>query len=164
MLYLTQNNGRTIECNGWDDVKKNLSVYVSPNELLQAQSMIKAGCDQWNFVHGFCVDTLTVSASGGKKCGPIKTNMRTVTLTLPQHWMAALINLDLSGYDDDDIDQLELFTHYMRKTYGTAIPLDYDPESGNFMTWHDAREFGVLACDVYEVTFPITKQGAADGV
>ena len=160
MLYLTQNNGRTIECNGWDDVKKNLSVYVSPNELLQAQSMIKAGCDQWNFVYGFCVDTLTV----GKRGGPIKANMRTVTLTLPQHWMTALFNSDLSGYDDDEIDQLELFSRYMLKTYGTASPLGYDPDSDNFMTWHDAREFGVLACSVYEVTFPVTKQGAADGV
>ena len=82
----------------------------------------------------------------------------TVTLTLPQHWMAALINSDLSGYDDEEIDQLELFTDFMLKTYGNAIPLDYDTDSDNFMTWHDAREFGVLACDVYEVTFPITKQ------
>ena len=85
----------------------------------------------------------------------------TVTLTLPQHWMSALINSDLSGYDDDEIDQLELFTDFMLKTYGNAIPLDYDTDSDNFMTWHDAREFGVLACDVYDVTFPITKQEEA---
>jgi len=58
MLYLTQNNGRTVECKGWEDVKSNLTVYVSPNEFLQAQSMMRAGCDQWYFVYGFCVDSV----------------------------------------------------------------------------------------------------------
>jgi len=56
MLYLTQNNGRTVECKSWEDVKNNLTVYVSPNEFLQAQSMMRAGLDQWRFVYGFCVD------------------------------------------------------------------------------------------------------------
>ena len=92
----------------------------------------------------------------------------TVTLTLPQHWLAALFNSDLSGYDDDEIAQLELFTHYMRKTYGTAIPLDYDPESGNFQKYHDAQHlFEVVQLTTFEVVdviFPITKQGAVDGV
>jgi len=58
MLYLTQYNGRTVECKGWEDVKSNLTVYVSPNKFLQAQSMMRAGCDQWYFVYGFCVDSV----------------------------------------------------------------------------------------------------------
>jgi len=59
MIYLTQNNGRTVECNGWEEVKSNLTVFVSPNEFLQAQSMMRAGCDTWNFVYGFCVDQVS---------------------------------------------------------------------------------------------------------
>ena len=82
----------------------------------------------------------------------------TVDMVLPEHWLVAFFNGDLSAYDAEEIEQLEHFTHYMRKTYGTACPLSYDPESDNFTPWHDARDFGVLACNVYTVTFPITKQ------
>ena len=58
-LYLTQNNGRTIECKTWQDVRSNLTVYVSPGEFAQAQSMMRAGCGEWNFVYGFSVDNVS---------------------------------------------------------------------------------------------------------
>jgi len=60
MFYLHQNCGRTIECDGWDDVRKNLSVYFTEKDFLQAQSMMKAGRDHYNFVYGFCFDTVRV--------------------------------------------------------------------------------------------------------
>ena len=85
----------------------------------------------------------------------------TVDLVLPQHWLVAFFNDDLSAYDEEEIEQIEHFTHYMQETYGTSIPLSYDLESDNFTAWHDARDFGVLACEVYTVTFPITKQKKA---
>ena len=56
MLYLTQSNGRTIECETCEDVRNNLTMHVSTGEFVQAQSMMRAGCDQWNFVYGFSVD------------------------------------------------------------------------------------------------------------
>ena len=59
-MLLHTHTHKIIECNDWDDVKKNLSVYVTENDFLQAQSMINAGCDQWNFVYGFCFDTVRV--------------------------------------------------------------------------------------------------------
>ena len=91
----------------------------------------------------------------------IRNRYNTVELTLPVDWLAALINGDESGYEDDDLEQLELFTQYMLKNYGNAIPLDYDLESENFTPYHDARVFGVLACNVCSVTFPITKKEEA---
>ena len=59
MLYLTQSNGRTIECETWEDVRNNLTIYVSTGEFVQAQSMMRAGCDEWNFVYGFLVDNVS---------------------------------------------------------------------------------------------------------
>ena len=85
----------------------------------------------------------------------------TVDMVLPQHWLVAFFNDDLSAYDDEELEQIERFSRYMLKTYGTSIPLSCDPDSNDFITWHDARAFGVLACDVCTVTFPITKQEEA---
>ena len=89
------------------------------------------------------------------------TLSHTITLTLPQTWMPALINLDVSGYDAEELDQLELFTYYMRKTYGTAIPLTCD-ENSYFQKYHDAQhlfeDLHLTLFEVVDVVFPITKQ------
>jgi len=53
--------------------------------------------------------------------------METITLELPDHWATALF------YDD------------------TSEPVD--KEEGHFATYHDARQFGVLACNVSTYTF-----------
>jgi hypothetical protein len=84
--------------------------------------------------------------------------MNTVEMTLPVDWLAALFNSDLSSYDDEDLAQLEEFTQYTLENYGNAIPIDYDIDSEDFTAWHDARQFGVLACNTCTVTFPVTKQ------
>ena len=60
-MLLHTHTHKIIECNDWDDVKKNLSVYVTNENFLQAQSMINEGLDHWHFVYGFCVDTLTIT-------------------------------------------------------------------------------------------------------
>ena len=79
--------------------------------------------------------------------------IETVIYTLPEHWLVAFFNDDLTAYDDEEIDQLEHFTHYMIKTHGSAIPLDCDMDTVNFTQWHDATSFGVLACNVVDVIF-----------
>ena len=84
----------------------------------------------------------------------MENEMDTVTDTLPTNWLVALFDGDLSSYDGQEIEQLEHFTHYMRKNHGSAIPLDYANEADTFFTqWHDAMSFGVLACEVVDILF-----------
>lgn len=74
---------------------------------------------------------------------------------LPAHWASALINDDASGLDDDDAAALDQFADDMVKTYGRCWPLTCDDDL-QFMTYHDARPFGVLACDVVTFHFDVT--------
>ena len=82
--------------------------------------------------------------------------MRTLKLTLPQYWAPALINGDFTGYDDDELEQIEEFTKSMVDEHGSCRCVDYDDESADFSRWHDAIAYGVLACDVMTYTFDIT--------
>ena len=43
--------------------------------------------------------------------------MKTTTRMLPTHWASALINGDLSGYDDDDLEAIRLFTADMYRDH-----------------------------------------------
>lgn len=85
--------------------------------------------------------------------------MDTLTLALPTHWACALVNGDESGFEDDDVKAMDAFLDDMIATYGHCWCIDVGEDLG-FMTNHDARPFGVLACDVSEFTFDITKREA----
>jgi hypothetical protein len=74
------------------------------------------------------------------------------TYELPQHWASALINGDDSGLDEDDIERLNEFERDMVKEYGKCWCVDVE-EEGYFKTYHDARKYGVLACNVAIFTF-----------
>lgn len=78
--------------------------------------------------------------------------IKTYTLMLPTHWACPLINGDESGLEDEDQAQLEAFTADMVRTYGSCHCVDVS-EDTEFMRWHDAAPYGVLACDVAEFTF-----------
>lgn len=84
--------------------------------------------------------------------------METIELTLPRHWACALINGDESGLEDDDANALNRFTDWMVDEYGACwcVSVD-DEECGDFRRYHDATDFGVLACDVATFTFDIGK-------
>lgn len=85
--------------------------------------------------------------------------METLELTLPTFWTCPLINGDYSGMENEDITALEAFTDDMVKEYGQCWAIDVtDDDSGDFRTYHDARRFGVLACDVATYTFDITQR------
>jgi hypothetical protein len=75
--------------------------------------------------------------------------METCTYTLPAHWAPALVNGDFTGMEDDDEEAL------MRVVAGENLP---DPLSVNdepeFVKYHDAQPYGVLACDCLVYTFP----------
>lgn len=85
--------------------------------------------------------------------------MRITHYDLPAHWASALINGDLSGYDSDDLEAIRLFTADMVATYGSCRCLDMGED--HWLTqWHDARSFGVLACDTASFAFDITRAKA----
>ena len=85
--------------------------------------------------------------------------MKIETFDLPDFWGSALINGDYSGLNDDDEKSINAFTDWMVKEYGSCWCLSVaDNDSGDFRTYHDARQFGVLACDVSEYSFDVTKR------
>lgn len=74
--------------------------------------------------------------------------METFTYTLPTHWAPALINDDWTGLDEHDEEAL------MRLMANEALPSPVDVlDEPGFMTYHDARPYGVLACDCSTYTF-----------
>ena len=84
--------------------------------------------------------------------------MITETYTLPAYWATALINDDTSHFEYEDEKPFQEFCAYMLKEHGNNWPLDCSEET-QFMTHHDARRFGVLACDVLDYTFDVTPRG-----
>ena len=78
--------------------------------------------------------------------------METVTLELPDFWATALFNDDTSGFEYEDDKQFQDFCAWMLLYYGTSEPVDKE-EEGHFATYHDAKRFGVLACNVHRYTF-----------
>lgn len=82
--------------------------------------------------------------------------METIELTLPRHWACALINGDESGLEDDDAKALNRFADWMIDEYGSCWCVNVDEEDcEDFRRYHDATDFGVLACDVATFTFDI---------
>jgi hypothetical protein len=82
--------------------------------------------------------------------------METTTYTLPAYWASALFNGDLSGLEESEEEAL------MSLIAGEQLPdpigiVGDDDEGGPesfFCTHHDARPYGVLACDCLEYIFP----------
>lgn len=70
------------------------------------------------------------------------------TYTLPSHWAPALINGDMTGLDEHD--QEALLRLIFNEGLSDAVSVDDEP---GFMTYHDARPYGVLACDCSTYTF-----------
>jgi hypothetical protein len=82
--------------------------------------------------------------------------METTTYTLPAYWASALFNGDLSGLEESDEESLMLLIAGEQLPDPIGIVGDnaeYGPESF-FCTYHDARPYGVLACDCLEYIFP----------
>ena len=84
--------------------------------------------------------------------------MKIKTFTLPAYWASALINDDTSGFEYEDEKPFQEFCAYMLSAHGNNWPLDCS-EDAQFMAYHDARRFGVLACDVLDFTFDVTPRG-----
>lgn len=83
--------------------------------------------------------------------------MKIETFILPTYWASAMINGDLTGYNDDDLQAIHLFTADMVKEYGQCWCLDVTNDN-DFLKYHDAKCYGVLACDCSTFTFDITNR------
>ena len=77
-----------------------------------------------------------------------KSAWKARTLDVPSHWLSALVNGDESGLSDKESAQLAAFCDG-ELSDGWSIS-SYEEES-SFMKYHDARLYGVLACDAVTV-------------
>jgi hypothetical protein len=92
--------------------------------------------------------TLTLDAQCEEINSDPKGKFEAKTLDLPEHWLPALVNGDKTGLSDEESAQFEAF--YRGEL--TALCAEnwhissHDDES-EFMECHDARPYGVLACN-----------------
>jgi hypothetical protein len=91
---------------------------------------------------------------GLKKFVKENQTMKTIEFELPIYWASAIFNDDLSGLQDNDIKEMDDFFDWAVETYGDIHPADLS-EDYHFAKYHDAADFGVLACDVAKYTFLI---------
>ena len=82
--------------------------------------------------------------------------IETETFELPVHWATALMYGDESNLDESEVESIESFIDWMEEKYGACWLLNVDDESW-FSRYHDASDFGVLACEVTNFTFDVTK-------
>lgn len=81
----------------------------------------------------------------------------TETFEIPEHWVHFMVNGDLTGLSDTEVLQIEAF---LIGTCDAYPRFDVQQPQGEpyFSAFHAAREYGVLACDVYEVNVIVDVQ------
>ena len=80
--------------------------------------------------------------------------MNTIKLSIPEHFLSALINGDDSGLDEYDQSALDAFIDDALKEFTTFHALS-NTENLGFLKYHDLQAYGVLACDCATVSFDI---------
>jgi hypothetical protein len=80
-----------------------------------------------------------------------------LTLSIPAHWLPALANDDTTGLDDNEARA------YSRWLYDTTNEIGYPcivdiSEEAHFARYHDAAEYGVLACMCHNVELTFTQE------
>lgn len=73
--------------------------------------------------------------------------MRTVTYTWPSHWSPYLINRDRSCITDTEQQRIDAIL--LRE----KLPTPASCEDAGFRRYHDATQYGVLACDCQDYAF-----------
>jgi hypothetical protein len=77
----------------------------------------------------------------------------TLTLSLPAHWIAPVLYGDLSPLDEAEA---VAFDRWLQDTiedvgHGKTPLIGRIEDAPYFARYHDAAEYGVLACDCYDV-------------
>tara|TARA_R100001443_G_scaffold87109_1_gene93671 strand:+ start:761 stop:1060 length:300 start_codon:yes stop_codon:yes gene_type:complete len=90
--------------------------------------------------------------------------IQTYKLHLPNFWASALINSDYSGLEPEDEKELNDFiAHWKKDLIIDSANIESDENAyfeSHFMTYHDASNLGVLACDCCEYTFEINHKSS----
>lgn len=73
-----------------------------------------------------------------------------LTFTLPAHWLVPIAYGDTSGLDDAEARAYSRWLYDTTNDLGEPILGDVTEEA-SFVRYHDAAEYGVLACDCHEV-------------
>lgn len=81
----------------------------------------------------------------------------TLTLAIPAHWAAPLINADLSGLDKGERIAFRRWYMDMIDNVGAVVPCHVGQEE--FARYHDAAEYGVLPCMCVDVQFHVVENG-----
>lgn len=79
------------------------------------------------------------------------TTFDTLTLALPAHWLVPLAYGDMTGLDDAEDAAFGRWATDMLHEFGPITLGDINPDP-YFARYHDAAEYGVLACDCHDVT------------
>lgn len=76
-----------------------------------------------------------------------------VEYTVPSHWLSAIVNGDESSFDyyNDEADY-QAYLAFSEHEVRNAI-VEVVSDEGYFAKYHDARGYGVLACDVVDCIF-----------
>ena len=75
-----------------------------------------------------------------------------LTLAVPAHWICPIAYGDTTGLDDKEDTAFNKWIDDMYREFG-PITLGEVSETTHFARYHDAAEYGVLACDCHDVTF-----------
>lgn len=79
--------------------------------------------------------------------------IKTVEFTLPAHWAAALINDDMTGCDDGELEIIRSFTGNMIHEYGGCHCLGADTDNSEFTLSHNIDADGALSDNCCTFTF-----------
>ena len=75
-----------------------------------------------------------------------------LTLAIPAHWFTAIAYGDCSGMDDSETGSFERWLDDMTREFG-PITIGSINTNSYFARYHDAAEYGVLACECCDVDF-----------
>lgn len=76
----------------------------------------------------------------------------TLTLAVPAHWATAIVYGDTSGLDTCDAKAFSRWLYDFTREFGNHA-IGEVSECTHFARYHDAAEYGVLACDCVDVQF-----------
>lgn len=79
--------------------------------------------------------------------------METETYVLPEFWAVAFFNGDESAFNEED---LRAFEAWLDDHSHLSGPVAMENQ-GDFLRYHDAQPYGVLACECAEYIFPVLK-------
>ena len=78
---------------------------------------------------------------------------------IPEPWLCALVNDDYSGIADNEEAIIRQFIADLGDRYLFTVPNDGD---SFFTRCHDARDYGVLACDCVEIEVAFQAESEPD--